>query len=43
MLVMFLEATAALFSGLLDNVFWGSVEPGVAGVTGSLASVIEGS
>jgi hypothetical protein len=41
MSVMFLQATAALFTNLLDNVFWGSFEPGVAGITGSLAGSIE--
>ncbi len=41
MIAMFLQATAALFTGLLDNVWSGSLVPGIEGATGSLAGLIE--
>lgn len=41
MIVMFLQATAALFTDLLGNVWSGSLMPGIDGVTGSLVSAID--
>lgn len=41
MIVLFLQATEALFNSLLTDVFSGSLMPGVDGVTGSLVSAIE--
>lgn len=41
MSVMFLDATSALLTGLLNSTFHGSLVPGVAGVLGSVAEAAE--
>ncbi|BDC74734.1 hypothetical protein [Prescottella equi] len=41
MSVSFLNATAVLVRGLLDDVWGGSWMPGVEGLTGSLAGLLE--
>lgn len=40
MSVSFLNATSALLTGLLTNIFSGSLLPGIEGVNGSLAGVL---
>lgn len=40
MSVSFLNATAALLRGLLGDVYFGSLMPGVDGATGSLVEAI---
>ena len=40
MSVSFLNATKVLLDGLLNNVFSGSLMPGIDGVTGSLVKII---
>jgi len=39
MSVMLLNATAALLTGLLNSSYWGSLQPGVGAVIGSVGDL----
>ncbi|MDH6280107.1 hypothetical protein M2280_001319 [Prescottella agglutinans] len=40
MSVSFLNATAMMLDGLMNNLYFGSLMPGINGVTGSLVNAI---